>query len=54
MLESKINELKIGSISTLFGRYYGMDRDTNWDRTLKAYNVMVNGEGFKSYSPKSN
>ncbi len=49
MLESKINELKIGSISTVFGRYYGMDRDTNWDRTLKAYNVMVNGEGF-SYS----
>ncbi len=52
MLESKINELKIGSISTVFGRYYGMDRDTNWDRTLKAYNVMVNGEGFKSTSPK--
>lgn len=51
MLESKINELKIGKISTLFGRYYGMDRDTNWDRTLKAYEVMVNGEGFKSSSP---
>lgn len=51
MLESKINELKIGSISTIFGRYYGMDRDTNWERTLKAYNVMVKGEGFKSFSP---
>jgi len=46
MLEKKITELKVGKISTIFGRYYGMDRDNNWDRTLKAYNVMVNGEGF--------
>lgn len=52
MLELKIKELNIGKIVTVFGRYYGMDRDTNWDRTLKAYNVMVNGEGFKSLSPK--
>lgn len=51
MLESKIKEIGLGKISTLFGRYYGMDRDTNWDRTLKAYNVMVTGEGFKSSSP---
>ena len=31
-------------IATIGGRYYAMDRDNNWDRVQKAYNVMVNGE----------
>ena len=30
-------------IATVGGRYYGMDRDNNWDRIEKAYNVIVNG-----------
>ena len=25
-----------------------MDRDTNWERTEKAYNAIVNGEGTKT------
>ncbi|GMO13759.1 MAG: 2,3-bisphosphoglycerate-independent phosphoglycerate mutase [Mycoplasmoidaceae bacterium] len=32
------NNIKLGSIS---GRYYMMDRDKNWDRNMKAYNVLV-------------
>ena len=31
-------------IATLAGRYYAMDRDTNWDRVEKAYAAMVYGE----------
>ena len=31
-------------IVTVQGRYYAMDRDTNWDRTEKAYAAMVYGE----------
>jgi len=31
------------SIATIGGRYYGMDRDNNWDRVQKAYNVIANG-----------
>ena len=31
-------------IVTVQGRYYAMDRDTNWDRTGKAYAAMVYGE----------
>ncbi|MEA2050343.1 MAG: 2,3-bisphosphoglycerate-independent phosphoglycerate mutase [Campylobacterota bacterium] len=31
------------SIATVGGRYYGMDRDNNWDRIEKAYNQIVNG-----------
>ena len=30
-------------IATLSGRYYAMDRDKNWDRIEKAYNVIVGG-----------
>ena len=31
-------------IATVAGRYYAMDRDTNWDRVEKAYAAMVYGE----------
>ncbi len=31
-------------IATVSGRYYAMDRDTNWTRTEKAYAAMVYGE----------
>lgn len=50
-LQSKIKELGIGKIATIIGRYFSMDRDTNWDRTEKAYNLMTNGEGKKFNSP---
>ncbi len=30
-------------IATIGGRYYGMDRDNNWDRIEKAYDAIVNG-----------
>jgi len=32
------------SIATIGGRYYGMDRDNNWDRIQKAYDVIVDGK----------
>ena len=32
------------TIATVSGRYYAMDRDTNWDRVEKAYAAMVYGE----------
>lgn len=45
MIENKIKEVGIGSIATISGRYYAMDRDNNWDRTKKAYDAIVNGLG---------
>ena len=50
--EKKIKEIGVGRIASVFGRYYGMDRDTNWDRTKGAYDVMVEGKGFKASSAK--
>ena len=43
-LQNKMQELKVGEIATLSGRFYAMDRDNRWDRTGKAYNAMANGE----------
>jgi 2,3-bisphosphoglycerate-independent phosphoglycerate mutase len=45
-LEAKINEIGIGFISTMTGRYFAMDRDNNWDRLAKAEEVIFNGEGM--------
>ena len=44
-LQNKIDELGIGKIATVQGRYYAMDRDKRWERTEKAYRAMVYGEG---------
>ncbi|MGG1574761.1 2,3-bisphosphoglycerate-independent phosphoglycerate mutase [Fictibacillus sp. NRS-1165] len=41
----KMDELGIGQIATLSGRYYSMDRDKRWDRVEKSYRAMVYGEG---------
>ena len=48
IIESKIKELGIGKIASIAGRYYSMDRDTNWDRTKKAYDLLTLGKGFKA------
>ncbi len=40
-------EKDVGKIASLVGRYYAMDRDTNWDRTKKAYDLLTLGEGHK-------
>ncbi|GGA49372.1 2,3-bisphosphoglycerate-independent phosphoglycerate mutase [Paenibacillus physcomitrellae] len=44
-LIKKIEEIGIGKIATLSGRYYSMDRDKRWDRVEKSYRAIVYGEG---------
>lgn len=41
----EIKDFGIGKVSTICGRYYTMDRDKNYDRTIKGYDLMVNGVG---------
>ena len=43
-LNKKISECG-ASLSSLIGRYYAMDRDKRWERTKKAYDLLVNGKG---------
>ena len=47
ILNNKINEVGFGHISTISGRYYGMDRDDNYDRLKLSYDAIVYGEGPK-------
>jgi 2,3-bisphosphoglycerate-independent phosphoglycerate mutase len=37
-----------GSIATVCGRYYAMDRDKRWERVKLAYDAIVNGIGVQS------
>ena len=41
-----MGDIGCGSIATLVGRYYAMDRDRRWDRVEKAYAALVRGEGL--------
>lgn len=41
----KMEEIGVGQIATVMGRYYVMDRDNRWDRVELAYNALVMGEG---------
>ncbi|MDQ5838641.1 MAG: 2,3-bisphosphoglycerate-independent phosphoglycerate mutase [Acidobacteriota bacterium] len=47
-LEDKIAEIGFGEIATLCGRYYAMDRDKRWDRTERAYRLLVRAEGERA------
>lgn len=49
-VEEKLKKLGIGIIATLGGRYYGMDRDNNYDRIKKSYDAIVNGVGPREKS----
>jgi 2,3-bisphosphoglycerate-independent phosphoglycerate mutase len=50
-LLEKFKEYDIGSLSTVVGRYYAMDRDKRWERVEKAYRAMVYGEGKLTSDP---
>ncbi|WP_202079150.1 2,3-bisphosphoglycerate-independent phosphoglycerate mutase [Caldalkalibacillus salinus] len=50
-LIQKMDEIGVGQLATIQGRYYSMDRDKRWDRTEKAYRAMVYGEGPKYKDP---
>ena len=44
-LQAKIQQLGVGEIATVMGRYYAMDRDKRWDRVQRAYDAIACGEG---------
>ena len=51
-LQNKIKETNCGSIATIAGRYYAMDRDNRWDRIKLSYDTMIYGKGKKSNNIK--
>lgn len=50
-LVDKIKEYAVGRVASVVGRYYAMDRDRRWDRTMQAYRQLVCGEGRRRTDP---
>ncbi len=49
-LQRKMKQLGVGTLATMMGRYYAMDRDNRWNREHKAYECMVDCVGRKGIS----
>src|SRR6185437_11727545 len=49
-VEKKLNQLGIGKIASVSGRYYAMDRDKRWERIDRAFGAMVLGNGHRFQS----
>ena len=52
-LQKKTQEIGCGEIASVVGRYYAMDRDKRWERTKRAYDLLVRGAGERSRDPIS-
>lgn len=50
-LEIKMADIGIGKIASLCGRFYAMDSTEHWERTARAFTMMVHGEGERSFDP---
>ena len=51
-IQEQIETAGVGSITTLCGRYWAMDRDNRWDRTEKAYRLLTESGSISSLSPQ--
>ena len=50
-LQQKLEAIGVGEIATVVGRYYAMDRDKRWERTKRAYDLLVHGTGEHAKDP---
>ena len=50
-LVKKCEEIGVGKVASLAGRYYAMDRDNRWERVEKAYRAIRFGEGEVAICP---
>mgnify|MGYP001070881987 CR=1 FL=1 len=44
-VENMCRRIGLGSLSTIMGRFWALDREENWDRVERAYRALVFGEG---------
>jgi 2,3-bisphosphoglycerate-independent phosphoglycerate mutase len=50
-LQKEIEKIGCGQIASIIGRYYAMDRDKRWERTERAYDLLVKGKGERTTDP---
>ena len=46
-----LDETGTGRVATVTGRYYAMDRDNRWERVIRAYKAITEGEGIDAADP---
>lgn len=51
LIEVKMAEFGLGRIATLCGRFYAMDSTDNWERTARAFTMLVHAEGERASDP---
>jgi len=51
-IEQKMREYGLGTIATISGRYYAMDRDQRWERIRLALDAIVHGQGPRAASAR--
>ena len=52
-LEIKMADIGVGRIATLCGRFFAMDSGENWERTARAYTMLVHAEGERAADPRT-
>ncbi len=52
-LRSRIQRIGVGSVATVTGRFYAMDRGGHWNQTEATYQAMVNGVGERAPSAEA-
>lgn len=50
-LEIKMADIGVGRIATLCGRFFAMDAEENWERTARAFTMLVHAEGERAKDP---
>jgi len=49
-IEERLLAIGVGQIASVCGRYWAMDRDNRWDRTERAYRMLVEGDAAAAAS----
>lgn len=49
-LEKHLQEIGLGKIASVSGRFYAMDRDNHWERTAAAYQAMALGQSTRRFA----
>ena len=47
-LQAEMDKLGFGTVASVCGRYYAMDRDNRWERVVKAYEMLTLGNGLQA------
>ena len=48
---ARCEQIGVGKLATIIGRYFAMDRDKRWPRVKRAYDLIVAGIGQESRDP---